>query len=73
MLNFVSMALLQVLKLLQLLLSEVFILCSLLLLAEGTASLTDGPGLVRVSSCFSCCSLKYLSSAAFSFLPKAPP
>merc|ERR1719458_1250264 len=49
MLNFVSMALLQVVKLLQLLISEVFILCGLLLLAESTASLADGPGLVRVS------------------------
>merc|ERR1719211_133415 len=47
--DLVSMALLQILKLLQLLLPEVFVLCGLLLLAERTARLTDGPGLVRVS------------------------
>lgn len=46
--DLVSMALLQILKLLQLLLPEVFVLCGLLLLAERTARLTDGPLEIRI-------------------------
>ena len=46
--DLVSMALLQILKLLQLLIPEVFVLCGLLLLAERTARLTDGPLEIRI-------------------------
>ena len=50
--DLVSMALLQVLELLELLLSEVFVLCSLLLLAEGTSSLADSPLEIGIGNAF---------------------